>query len=85
MTLKLASILPIWALVLIATIVVAIATPGTSYFTWLPIVLAASILVTFAVQLSLRRKEGFVSRLTMSAVGSLVITVIATIVLFAVR
>jgi hypothetical protein len=37
------------------------------------------------VQLTLRRKEGFVGRLTLTAVGSLVILGIATIVLVIVR
>jgi hypothetical protein len=84
-TLKLASAAPIWVLVLVAALVIAIATPHREYFTWLPIALAASILVTFAVQLTLRRKEGFVGRLTLTAVGSLVILGIATIVLVIVR
>jgi hypothetical protein len=84
-TLKLASILPIWALVLLAAVIIGLTTPGRDYFIWLPIVLAASMIVTFAMQLGVRRSEGFVSRLTLSAVGSLVILGVATIVLFIVR
>jgi hypothetical protein len=84
-TLKLASAVPIWVLVAVAALVIALATPGREYFTWIPITLAASIILTFAVQLSLRRKEGLVSRLTLSAVGSLVILGIATVVLLLVR
>ncbi len=85
MTLKLASIVPVWILVLVAAVIVAVATPGFEYFTWLPIVLAASIVLTFLVQLSIRRKEGFVGRLSLSGLGALVILTVVTVVLWFVR
>ncbi len=85
MTLKLASIVPVWILVLVAAVIVAVATPGFEYFTWLPIVLAASIILTFLVQLSIRRKEGFVGRLSLSGLGALVILTVVTLVLWFVR
>ncbi len=85
MTLKLASIVPVWILVLVAAVIVAVATPGFEYFTWLPIVLAASIILTFLVQLSIRRKEGFVGRLSLSGLGALVILTVVTVVLWFVR
>lgn len=74
-----------WILVAIATVVVATATTGFAFFTWLPIVLAASILLTFAIQLSLRRKEGFNGRLSLSTAGALVIVAVATLILWIVR
>lgn len=80
-----ASIVPVWILVAIATVVVAIATPGFEFFTWLPIVLAASIVLTFCIQLSLRRREGFNGRLNLSAGGALVIVAVAALVLWIVR
>ena len=82
---KMASVLPVWALVLVASIVVALVSPGYSYFTWLPVVLGTAIVVTFVVQLSLRRKDGFVGRLTLSIVGSFVIVALATALLALVR
>ena len=82
---KMASVLPVWALVLVASIVVALVSPGHSYFTWLPVVLGTAIVVTFVVQLSLRRKDGFVGRLTLSIVGSFVIVALATALLALVR
>lgn len=81
MTSKLASIIPIWILVLVAAVIVGVTSTGQQYFTWLPIVLGATIIVTFVVQLSLRQKEGFVGRLVLSTVGALVILVAATAVL----
>ena len=85
MTLKLASIVPVWILVLAAAVVIAVATPGFEYFTWLPIVLAASIVLTFLIQLSIRRKEGFVGRLSLSGLGALVILTVVTVVLWFAR
>ena len=78
---KLASILPVWILVLVAAVVIGFVSTGYEYFTWLPIVLGATIIFTFVVQLSLRKKDGFVSRLVLSTVGAMVILAVATLVL----
>jgi len=76
-----ASILPVWVLVLVAAVIIAVVTPNFDYYTWLPVTLGASIIVTFVVQLSLRRKEGFVGRLVLTTTGSLIILGIATLLL----
>ena len=78
---KLASIIPIWALVLVGAVIIGLVSVGYEYFTWLPIALGATIVLTFVVQLSLRKKEGFVGRLVLSTVGALVILAAATLVL----
>jgi len=75
----------VWILVLAATLTVAIVTPGFEFFTWLPIVLAASIVLTFCIQLALRRKEGFNGRLNLSAGGSFLIVAVAALILWVVR
>ena len=74
-----------WVLVLAATITVAVLTEGLSFFTWLPIVLAAAIILTFCVQLGMRRKEGFNDRLALSAGGAFLIVAIAAIILWLAR
>ena len=74
-----------WILLLAATLTVAIVTPGFEFFTWLPIVLAASIVLTFCIQLALRRKEGFNGRLNLSAGGSFLIVAVAALILWVVR
>ena len=78
---KLASIIPVWVLVLVAAIIIGVVSVGNEYFTWLPIALGATIILAFVVQLSLRKKEGFVGRLVLSTVGALVILAVATAVL----
>ena len=78
---KFASIIPVWLLALAAAIVVALTTTGRGFYTWLPITMGAIIIVTFLVQLALRRKEGFFGRLALSSGGALVILAAATLVL----
>jgi hypothetical protein len=82
-TWKFASIAPVWALVLIGSLFVA-ALAAAEYLIWLPVVLAAAVLLTFCIQLALRQKEGFVSRLLLSVCGALVIVAAATGVLWAI-
>lgn len=69
-----------WLLALAGAIAVAVLAPG-AYLTWLPIVLAATILVTFAIQLGIQRKEGYVQRATASIFGSIVVLSGATALL----
>jgi hypothetical protein len=82
-TRRIASILPVWFLVLVGSILVAILA-APEYLTWLPVVLAASVILTFCIQLALREKDGFVARLFSSVGGALVIVAIASGVLWAV-
>ena len=70
-----------WVLVLVAAVVIAVITPNYEYYTWLPVTMAGSIILTFIVQLSLQRKEGFVGRLVLTSVGSLIILSLATLLL----
>jgi len=84
-TLKLASIIPIWLLVIAASIAVALVSPGFEFFTWLPIVLAAAVILTFCVQLGIQRKEGFNGRLALSTGGALVIVAVAAAILWVLR
>ena len=74
------TILPVWLLTLAAAIVVGVLA-GAAYLTWLPIVLAGVLLVTFTIQLTLQRKEETVTRIIFSVGGSLVILLAATVVL----
>jgi hypothetical protein len=72
--------MPVWLATLVAAIVVGI-TAGDDYLTWLPVVLAGALLLTFAIQLVLSRKEQLVTRMIFSIGGALVILVAATVVL----
>ena len=51
------------------------------FLTWIPVVAAAVLLLTFVIQLSLQRKEGLVNRMIASIGGTLVILGVTTVVL----
>jgi hypothetical protein len=72
------SIVSVWILTAAGAVAVGIFSPRDQYYTWIPIVLAGAIIVTFCIQLAIQRKEGFVSRVMASIVVSLVILAIAT-------
>lgn len=77
---SLRSVIPVWVAALLGAIAVGIfALPGL--LTWIPVVMAGAVLLTFAIQLSLARKEGLVERITASLGGALIVLVVATGVL----
>jgi hypothetical protein len=79
--LRVGTVVPVWALCLVAAIVIGVASPADQYLTWLPIALAAAVLVTFCIQLSTLTKEGFVHRVMASIGGAVLVTGVATAVL----
>jgi len=74
------TILPVWLVTLAAAIAIGVFA-GPAYLTWLPIVLAGVVLLTFTIQLMLQRKEETVTRMIFSIGGALVILLVATGVL----
>ncbi|MEV8253283.1 hypothetical protein AB0O95_04870 [Rhodoglobus sp. NPDC076762] len=72
------SVVPVWALSLVGTVIIGVVAAPESRVTWLAIVLAACVIFTFVVQLLIHRKEGFVARATASMVGALVVVAVAT-------
>jgi len=84
---SLRSVIPVWVVALAGAIAVGVFAPHDSGIgsvdpggplTWLPIVLAGSVLVTMAIQLALQRKEGLVVRMMASLGGALVICAVAS-------
>ena len=78
------SVIPVWVLVACGALLTGLLSQPASYFTWLPIVLAAATLLTFCVQLALVQKEGLVNRMMASLGGSLVILAATSAVLWGV-
>jgi hypothetical protein len=74
------TILPVWLTTIALAIIVGVVARET-FMIWLPVALAAVMLLTFAIQLVLSRKEELVTRMIYSIGGALVILVIATVVL----
>lgn len=80
-TLALKSVLPVWSLAIVGSILIAVIAPAARYLTWLPIVFAAAVILTFCIQLALVQKEGLVNRMMACIGGSVLILGLATIVL----
>jgi hypothetical protein len=80
-TARLASILPVWVVVIVGAILVGALAQPSGYFRWLSIVFALAILLTFALQLALSQKEGLVVRMTVSVGGSAILLAVATLIL----
>ena len=69
----LGAVIAVWAAAAIAGIAVGIfALPGWRA-AWLTIVLGAVIIASFAVQLAVGRPDGFLRRVAMSTIGSLLV------------
>jgi hypothetical protein len=81
---QLRTVIPVWVIALAGAIVVG-ALAASAALAWLPIVLACCVLLTFAIQLALQRKEGLVTRMMASLGGALVILAVATAVLVLAR
>jgi hypothetical protein len=74
------SVPPVWLAALAGAILVGVFA-GDAFLTWVPVVAAGALLLTFVIQLSLQRKEGLVNRIIASVGGVLIILGVATVVL----
>ncbi|MCS0498783.1 hypothetical protein [Protaetiibacter mangrovi] len=82
MSSSLRSVIPVWVLALVGAVAVAFIASAAP-LVWLPVVLALAVLLTFTIQLSLARKEGFVERIVASLGGAFLILVLATLLIWA--
>ncbi|MEL4317390.1 hypothetical protein WJX64_00070 [Leifsonia sp. YIM 134122] len=78
-----AGIVAVWILAAVGAVVVLAAVAPEDRFGGLCLSLAVCAIAAFCVQLATRRRDGFVSRVVASFVGSVVITAIAGIVVAA--
>lgn len=74
------SVPPVWIAALVGAVIVGVLAQDR-FLTWIPVVAAAAVLLTFVIQLSLQRKEGLVARIIASVGGVLAILGVATVVL----
>ena len=71
-----------WALVAAGAVLVGLLVPPADALGWLPIVLGIGMLVAFTAQVALRTVEGLVTRLALTASGSIVLLLVASGVLW---
>ena len=75
------SVIPVWVMSIVAAVIIGIESAPDERVAWIAISLAAALIVTFVIQLAIRRKEGFVVRVMASVGGAMVVLAIATLVL----
>ncbi|WP_150307970.1 hypothetical protein [Planctomonas psychrotolerans] len=75
------SIVPVWVLALGGAVAVVVFAPRGEAIGWFPVVLAFTTIAAFALQLTLRRKTGFVARVLLSVCGAAVLLALVTVVL----
>ena len=78
MSWQIASVLPVWAAALIAAVIIGLVSVADERVTWIAIALAGAIIATFAIQLGIQRKDGFVVRAMASIGGAIILLAIAT-------
>lgn len=75
------SIVPVWVVVAAAIAVVAGWAPRAHYGDALGVILGVSVVLTFAAQLALQQKEGFVRRIAIGVSGSVILLAAASAIL----
>lgn len=62
-----------WAVAALIGALVTVLVPSDQRFSWLAFAVGASTLVTFALQLGTAQREGFITRVSFSVAGSVLI------------
>lgn len=75
------SIVVVWLAAAVCSVVIGIASPRVHDAPWLSLTLGGCVVAALCVQLATQEKRGFVSRLTASILGAVVVLAIASIVL----
>lgn len=69
-----------WAVAAAIGVVVTLLVPGDRRFSWLVFAIGASTLVTFALQIGTAQREGFITRVSFSVAGSVLVIALVDVV-----
>lgn len=75
------SVVVVWVAAAVAAVVIGLVAAPEEYVAWVAMAAGGSVLATLGIQLAVQRSEGFVSRVTASLVGALIVLAVATAVL----
>jgi len=78
MSWQIASVIPVWVAAAAAALIIGLVSVADERITWLAIALAGAVIATFAIQLAIQRKDGFVVRAIASISGAIIVLAIAT-------
>lgn len=73
-------VVAVWVAALLASIAIGIFAEPDTQFAWLGVALAGSVLVTFGIQLAGGVTAGYLTRVSISVSGAVVVLVLASIV-----
>lgn len=68
----------VWVLAVVCSVIIGLLSARGQEIAWIGLTLAACTIATLAVQIGTGRKEGYVSRMTASIVGAVVVLAVAT-------
>ncbi|WP_431803284.1 hypothetical protein [Microbacterium sp. bgisy203] len=68
-----AEIVAVWIAAAVVTVAIALAAPAPQRAEWLPLGLAACVILAFVIQLARGHAEGFLRRVAASVLGALVV------------
>jgi beta-lactamase regulating signal transducer with metallopeptidase domain len=77
MTWRAWTVVLVWLLAVVGAVLVGVLSPRPDHYVWLGVVLAGLVILTFAIQLSTQKIDGFVSRAVASIGVSVVVLAIA--------
>jgi hypothetical protein len=77
--LKLSSVLPVWAVAVVGVVLVLVFARETP-FAWLLLVMVASVLLSFVLQLATQTKDGLVVRISAASSGAFVVVLVGTVI-----
>ena len=68
-----------WVVAAAVGVLVTVLVPAEERFSWLAFAVGASTLVTFALQLGTARREGFITRVSFSVAGSVLVIAVVDV------
>lgn len=81
MAAQLSTAIPVWIAAAIGALLIGILAPAEDYLLWLPVAMAAAVLMTFVIQVATTQKKGLVDRIMLSVGGAILVLAASTGVL----
>ncbi|WEO76628.1 hypothetical protein BJQ94_14850 [Cryobacterium sp. SO2] len=78
MSWKRSSVVMIWLVAAVCAVLTGVLVAPENRLVWTSLSLAGCTIITLAAQLSTGQKEGYVSRVTLSLVGAVIVLAVAT-------
>ena len=81
MAAHLSTAIPVWVAAALGALLIGLFAPTDEFLVWIPVAMAASVLMTFVIQVASTQKKGLVDRIMLSVGGAILVLAAATGVL----